>query len=376
MAQDNRRSGARPPSGGSGKGRPSGGPKGRGGPKSGGPKGRGGPQGRSSGTEGSKGKGQQWGGESGGPPRGRRSGGTRPAKPVRDDGRRGPKEWGGVARRGAGEVEMPRPDTATDEWRRAVQRARDDGGVGTSPTPLDEWVEDDEYYEEVDEGGYAPESTREARDQVDVDLSDDDKSKLARESGKRAGDHEKRIKEAAKAFRAERFEDARRILGDLAEIAPSVPAVRELNGLTLYRLRRWKLAAAELEAFRALTKSTEQHPVLADCYRALKRPDAVAKLWEELREASPSAELVTEGRIVAAGTLADKGKIQEAIDLLSQGKWRLPRQPREHHLRRAYALADLFERAGDVTHARDLFERIQRADVRFGDVNRRLKALR
>ena len=180
----------------------------------------------------------------------------------------------------------------------------------------------------------------------------------------------------AKAFRAERFEDARRILGDLAEIAPSVPAVRELNGLTLYRLRRWKLAAAELEAFRALTKSTEQHPVLADCYRALKRPDAVAKLWEELREASPSAELVTEGRIVAAGTLADKGKIQEAINLLSQGKWRLPRQPREHHLRRAYALADLFERAGDVTHARDLFERIQRADARFGDVGRRLKALK
>ncbi|MET0804935.1 MAG: hypothetical protein ABW009_13650, partial [Acidimicrobiales bacterium] len=79
---------------------------------------------------------------------------------------------------------------------------------------------------------------------------------------------------------------------------------------------------------------------------------------------------------VAAGTLADKGKIQEAINLLSQGRWRLPRQPREHHLRRAYALADLFERAGDVTLARDLFERIQRADARFGDVNRRLKALK
>ena len=328
--------------------------------------------------EGPRARADKWGKDSGGPPRARRSGGTRPAKPVRDDGRRGPKEWGGVARRGAGELETPRPDTATDEWRKAVQRAQDGGGTGPggAVAALDEWVEDDEFYEDVDESGHAPDSTREARDQVDVDLSDDDKAKLARESGKRAGDHEKRIKEAAKAFRAERFEDARRILGDLAEIAPSVPAVRELNGLTLYRLRRWKLAAAELEAFRALTKSTEQHPVLADCYRALKRPDAVAKLWDELREASPSAELVTEGRIVAAGTLADKGKIQEAINLLSQGRWRLPRQPREHHLRRAYALADLFERAGDVTHARDLFERIQRADARFGDVNRRLKALK
>jgi hypothetical protein len=116
--------------------------------------------------------------------------------------------------------------------------------------------------------------------------------------------------------------------------------------------------------------------VLADCYRALKRPDAVAELWDELRQASPSAELVTEGRIVAAGTLADKGKVKEAIALLGQDKWRLPRQPREHHLRRAYALADLFERAGDVARARDLFERIQRADGRFADVNRRLKALK
>ena len=263
-------------------------------------------------------------------------------------------------------METPRPDTATDEWRKAVQRARDDGAVGGAKVELDEWVEEFDEDEVHDEGGYAPDSTREARDQVDVDLSADDRKKLAKESGKRAGDHEKRIKDAAKAFRAERFEDARRILGDLAERAPGVPAVRELNGLTLYRLRRWKLAAAELEAFRSMTGSTEQHPVLADCYRALKRPAMVAELWEELRQASPSAELVTEGRIVAAGSLADQGKVQEAIDLLSddkKGKWRLPRQPREHHLRRAYALADLFER-------------IQRADARFGDVGRRLKALK
>ena len=159
-------------------------------------------------------------------------------------------------------------------------------------------------------------------------------------------------------------------------MAPSVPAVRELNGLTLYRLRRWKLAAAELEAFRTLTHSTEQHPVLADCYRALKRTDAVTALWDELREASPSAELVTEGRIVMAGALADKGRVEEAIKLLSDKSWRLPRQPKEHHLRRAYALADLLERAGEINRARDLFERIQRADARFGDVGRRLKALR
>src|SRR5690242_17796434 len=98
MAEGNRRGGARP--------------SGRGGPNA-----KRGP-GRGPGPKGS-----------GGPPKGRRSGGSRPAKPKgkpqRDDGRRGPKEWGGVARRGAGEVRTPRPDTASDEWRKAVQRSRD-----------------------------------------------------------------------------------------------------------------------------------------------------------------------------------------------------------------------------------------------------------
>jgi tetratricopeptide (TPR) repeat protein len=348
MAEGNRRGGARP----SGR---NGSTAGRGKP----PAGRGGPKAKRG--PGAKG--------TGGPPR--RGGGRSSApKPVRDDGRRGPKEWGAVGRRGAGEVRTPRPDTASDEWRKAVQRSRDgeDGGRGPS---VDEWVEET-IEDDVDLGGEAP---RRGPERVEVDLSDDDRRKLARDTGRKAKDNEQRLKDAAKAFRGDRFEDARRILSNLAELAPSVPAVRELYGLTLYRLRRWKLAAAELEAFAELTHSTEQHPVLADCYRALKQPKRVAELWDELREASPSAELVTEGRIVMAGAMADRGDVNGAIKLLGQSGWKLPRQPREHHLRRAYALADLFERAGEVGKARDLFTRIQRADPRFGDVGRRLKAL-
>lgn len=338
MAEGNRRGGARP--------------SGRGGPK---PK-------RGPGAKGS-----------GGPPRGRRGKGPAPTskpKPPRDDGRRGPKEWGAVGRRGAGEVRTPRPDTASDEWRKAVQRSRDGEDQWRGPA-VDEWVE--ETIEDDEElGGAEP---RRGPDRVEVDLSDEDRRKLARDTGRKAKDVEQRLKDAAKAFRAERFKDAQRILGDLAEIAPSVPAVRELYGLTLYRQRRWKLAAGELEAFAELTHSTEQHPVLADCYRALKQPTHVAELWDELREASPSAELVTEGRIVTAGALADRGDVKGAIKLLAQNGWKLPRQPKEHHLRRAYALADLYERAGELGRARDLFTRIQRADARFGDVGRRLKAL-
>src|SRR5262249_42161330 len=62
-----------------------------------------------------------------------------------------------------------------------------------------------------------------------------------------------RLDAARGAFERERYQDARRILARLATEAPGAAAVRELHGLTLYRLDRWKQAAAELEAYRALT---------------------------------------------------------------------------------------------------------------------------
>ncbi len=184
-----------------------------------------------------------------------------------------------------------------------------------------------------------------------------------------------KLSEAADAYGEERFPDAARLLKPLVDGAPDVAEVRELNGLALYRLGRWKQAARELESFRTLSGSTEQHPVLADCYRAMGRWADVDELWDELRAASPSAALVTEGRIVAAGALADRGQVEAAIEILGRS-WRRPKRPRDHHLRRAYALADLYERAGDVPRARDLFAWIQRFDPSLGDVRGRLAALR
>jgi tetratricopeptide (TPR) repeat protein len=186
---------------------------------------------------------------------------------------------------------------------------------------------------------------------------------------------EQRLREASKAFKRERFEEARKILRPLAEAAPTAESVRELLGLTYYRLGRWKSAAVELEAFRALNGSTEQNPVLADCYRALGRHAKVAELWEELRAASPSAALVAEGRIVAAGSLADQGRLDDAIRLLSAAKTPAKR-PKDHHLRVTYALADLYERAGDIPRARQLFEQVAAHDPGLGDVTARVRALR
>ncbi len=185
----------------------------------------------------------------------------------------------------------------------------------------------------------------------------------------------RRLREASKLFASERFEEARRLLAPIARDAPEVPEVRELHGLVLYRMGRFKQAIRELEAFRVLSGSVEQHPVLADCHRALRHWADVEALWRELGEVSPAADLVTEGRIVLAGSMADRGDLAAAVRTLEAG-WKLPSRPRPHHLRRAYALADLYERAGRPPRARELFAWVARNDPDLADVSDRIAALR
>ena len=183
-----------------------------------------------------------------------------------------------------------------------------------------------------------------------------------------------RLGEAADAFAEDRFEEARRLLKPLAETVPDEPAIRELYGVTLYRLGRWRLAVAELEEFARRTGSAEQHPVLADCHRALGHHRRVAELWEELGAASPDAAIVAEGRIVHAGSLADQGKLAEAIAVLEQGSLG-SKKLKHHHLRMRYALGDLYDRAGEHQAARRHFEAVAAADPAFFDVSDRLRQL-
>ncbi len=184
----------------------------------------------------------------------------------------------------------------------------------------------------------------------------------------------KRFQEAARAFRAGRYLEARKLLIPIVRVCPGIADVRELFGLTLYRLGRFHDATPHLEAFRNLSGSVEQHPVLADCHRAQHRWSDVEVLWRELGAVSPSAALVTEGRIVRAGAMADRGEVARAIKTLGAG-WRPPRRPRQHHLRRAYALADLYERAGRTPRARELFRWIANHDPDLADVSDRLRTV-
>ncbi len=165
-----------------------------------------------------------------------------------------------------------------------------------------------------------------------------------------------------------------RVLRPLAEAYPDAAGVQELVGLCHYRLGQFPAARKALERFVEITDSTEQHPVLMDCLRAAGRHHDVERLWSELAEASPDGALVTEGRIVMAGSLADRGRLADAIDVLER-KATAPKRVLDQHLRLWYALGDLHDRAGNGPAARRWFGAIAQRDRSFADVAERLAGL-
>jgi tetratricopeptide (TPR) repeat protein len=323
------------------------------------------------------------------PPGGKGKRGGAPRKPRTDEAPPKRPGWGSVARKGAGRLRDDRPSGASKAFREAA------GADGErEPWEPERWIDEGETDEIRRTAGGAVGRSRgqeqrqgrterpprkrpdkrgsAAKDGARDRAVDDDVTRAVGPS--RAAKVGQRLSEAARAFDRQRYADARKLLKPLADQAPSSATVRELHGLSLYRLGRWREAARELEAFRSLTGGVEQHPVLADCYRALGRHEKVIELWDELREASPGAELVAEGRIVLAGSKADQDDIRGAIRVLESAP-KPTKRARQHHLRTAYALADLYERAGEVPRARELFQRVAASDPDFADVSVRLRAL-
>lgn len=186
--------------------------------------------------------------------------------------------------------------------------------------------------------------------------------------------YQERLASAADALDRGRYADARRMVQPVLRDLPDLAFAHEIAGLALYRLGQWRKAAAELETTRQLTGSVQHNAVLADCYRAMRRYHEVEVLWRELREASPEPALMAEGRIVAAGALADQGDLAGALKVM-QKALEVPKKPKEYHLRQWYVLADLFDRSGEIIKARRYFSLVAEVDREFADVTDRLRTL-
>jgi len=191
---------------------------------------------------------------------------------------------------------------------------------------------------------------------------------------RRAARLKDRLLQAQVALEGERFTDSLRMARSLVKEMPQVAAVHEVIGLSCYRLGKWRDAIASLEIARNLRPRIEDLPVLADCYRALRRWTEVDQVWAEIKESSPSHEVMAEGRIVYAGSLAERGDMRGAIALMARTA-SVPRRIKPHHLKQWYVLADLYDRAGDVRRARETFRRIAAVDPRYADVTQRIASL-
>ncbi|MDQ3646047.1 MAG: tetratricopeptide repeat protein [Actinomycetota bacterium] len=167
--------------------------------------------------------------------------------------------------------------------------------------------------------------------------------------------------DAVAAFWAGDLAEAIRLGDQSKHMALRAVAVREFLGLAYYHAGRWQDAARELATFRRISGSSAQNPVLADCYRALERPEKAVELCDEIDVRSVGEAVAYEGAIVAAGALADLGRIDDAIGRLEALELSPP-TAEEHHLRAWYVLGDLLERRGRFTQARRWFEAVAATD--------------
>ncbi|MGI8940547.1 MAG: tetratricopeptide repeat protein [Actinomycetota bacterium] len=180
--------------------------------------------------------------------------------------------------------------------------------------------------------------------------------------------------EAATAFEQENLAEAIRLGEQAKHIALRSSSVRELLGLAYYRNGQFKDAARELSAFRRIAGSTEQNPVLADCHRAMGKPERAVELCDEV-DASVPEPVRYEGAIVAAGALADMGRVDDAITRIETLDLE-PVNAGNHHLRAWYVLADLLERRGRFTQSLAYFESVAAADAESTDAPERARKLK
>lgn len=206
---------------------------------------------------------------------------------------------------------------------------------------------------------------------LDPEIGDELVGVLGEQRGRRLTE---RLAQASEALDRERFDEARRIATSIAKEAPAVAAVQEVIGLASYRLGRYKQSVAALQHAQELHANPELLPVIADGYRAMRRWQAVERIWGQIKAASPAHEVMTEGRIVYANSIADQGDVAAAIAVMQDGTKR-PKRVRTHHLREWYVLGDLHDQLGDTISARRYFATIADHDADFVDVTERLRAL-
>ncbi|MGQ0466229.1 MAG: hypothetical protein ACT4QG_13005 [Sporichthyaceae bacterium] len=142
---------------------------------------------------------------------------------------------------------------------------------------------------------------------------------------------------------------------------PRVGVVREAVGIASYHAGKWTEALAELRAARRISGGVEHWPMMADCERALGRPERALTMASAPEAGQLDRAERVEMRIVVAGARADMGQLDAAVVTLQTPDLNGPDEaPWVGRLRAAYAAA--LEAVGRDDEARTWWERAAAAD--------------
>jgi hypothetical protein len=149
--------------------------------------------------------------------------------------------------------------------------------------------------------------------------------------------------------------------------ASRIAAVREAVGVTAYHAEDYAEAARELRAYRRMSGDESYRAVLADCERALGRPEVALRLVAEALAAAPDAAEQAELRLVEAGARRDLGELAAARLVLEDelGTGRDPvglTREAPERLRLASAYADLLRDLGEEQRAAQWSAAVAAAD--------------
>ena len=143
--------------------------------------------------------------------------------------------------------------------------------------------------------------------------------------------------------------------------ASRIAAVREAAGLAAYHAGEWQIALGELRTYHRMTGRQTHVAVLADCERALGRPEKAIDLFRTAEREKLGAEEIVELLIVAAGARGDLGQNDAAVAMLQVRELTAaPEAPWAARLR--YAYADALLRAGRRDESREWFARAAEID--------------
>jgi tetratricopeptide (TPR) repeat protein len=147
--------------------------------------------------------------------------------------------------------------------------------------------------------------------------------------------------------------------------AARLPIVREAAAETAYAAGRYDVALSEFRALRRMTGVDDYLPVMADCERALGRPQNALKLARESERRSLDPALRVEMTIVEAGARADLGQHPEARRILQRAVREASPSPELAlaHARLQYAYADVLLDAGQQAEARSWFASAAQLDA-------------